>query len=46
MCSVYVSITTSQFLPPHPFPLDIHTFVLYIYVSISALQIKSFIPFL
>ena len=30
---------------PTPFPLGIHTFVLYICVSISALQIKSSIPF-
>ena len=32
---------------PHlsPFPLGIHTFILYIYVCISALQIRSSIPF-
>ena len=42
--SVYVSIPISQFLPLHPFPLAVHAFVLYIYVSISALQIWSSIP--
>ena len=30
---------------PTPFPLGIHTFVLYVCVSISALQIRSSIPF-
>ena len=30
---------------PTPFPLGIHAFVLYIYVSISAFQIRSYIPF-
>ena len=43
--SVYVSIPTSQFFPPFTFALDIHTFVLYIYVSISSLQISSSILF-
>ena len=44
--SVYVSIPISQFLPPTTFPLGIHIFVLYVCVSISALQIRSCIPFL
>ena len=41
--SVYMSISISQlFPPPHPnFPLGVHTFVLYISVSISALQTSS-----
>ena len=30
--SIYVSIPISQFLPPPPFPLGIHTFVLYVCV--------------
>ena len=40
--SVYMSIPTSQY---PPFPTDIHMFVLYVCVSISALQIRSSIPF-
>ena len=32
--SVYVSTPISQFLPFTPFPLGIHTFVLYVYISI------------
>ena len=48
--SVYVSIPISQFipLPPHhPLlsPLGVHTFILYICVSISALHTGSFVPF-
>ena len=39
--SAYVSIPGSQFLSPLPFPLGVHTFVLYVCVSISALQIRS-----
>ena len=35
-----MSIPTSQFIPPATSPLGIHTFVLYICVSISALQIR------
>ena len=38
--SVYMSIPISQFLQS-PFPLGIQTFVLYICVSISALQMRS-----
>ena len=41
--SVYMSIPISQFIPlPHS--LVIHMFVLYVCVSISALQISSSIP--
>ena len=36
---VYMSIPTSQFTH-HLFPLDIHAFVLYVWVSISALHIR------
>ena len=48
--SVYMSIPTSQFIPPPPpppplSPLGVHTFVLYICVSISALQTGSSVPF-
>ena len=46
--SVFTSIPASQFLPPDsspPLPLGIHTFVLYICVSVSALQIRSSVPF-
>ena len=49
--SVYMSIPTSQFIPPPPppapplSPLGVHTFVLYICVSISALQTGSSLPF-
>ena len=40
---VYMSVSISQFLPLNPFsPLGAHTFALYVSVSISALQIKSF----
>ena len=42
---VYVSVPGSQFLPPTSCPLPIPTFILYICVSISALQIRSSIPF-
>ena len=38
---IYMSISISQFFPPLPFPLGIHTLVLYIGVSSSALQIRS-----
>ena len=39
--SVYMSIPISQFIPPLPTPfLGIHTFFLYICVSVSALQIR------
>ena len=46
--SVYMSIPISQFLPPPPpplSPLGVHTFVLYICVSISVLQTSSYVPF-
>ena len=48
--SVYMSIPISQFITPQPpplplFPLGVHTFVLYICVSISALQTSSSVPF-
>ena len=43
--SVYMSIPISQFTLPTLFSLNIHIFVLYIYVSISALQIRSSIHF-
>ena len=36
--SVYVSIPVSQFIPPALSPLGIHTFALYLCVSISAFQ--------
>ena len=44
--SVYMSIPISQFIPPSSFPplVSIH-FFLYVCVSISALQIRSSIPF-
>ena len=35
----------SSHLPPLLFPLGVHTFVLYICVSISAMQIGSSVPF-
>ena len=40
-----MSIPISQFLPPTPFPLGVHTFVFCICVSISPLQIGSSVPF-
>ena len=45
-----MSIPISQFIPPPnspppAFPLGVHTFVLYICVSISALQASSSVPF-
>ena len=43
--SVYMSIPTFQFTPPPLFPLCVHTLVLYICVSISTLQIGSFVWF-
>ena len=43
--SIYMSISTSQFLPPGPFPLGVCIFVLHICVSTSALQIGSCVPF-
>ena len=44
--SVYMSIPISQFFPPPPpSPLGVHIFVLYICVSISALQTGSSVPF-
>ena len=35
--SVYMSIPISHFIPPLPFPPDIHKFVFYICDSISVL---------
>ena len=43
--SVYMSIPISQFIPPPLSPLGVHMFVLYICVSISALQTGSSVPF-
>ena len=49
--SVYMSIPIAQFITPPPRPpcgfppLGVHTFVLYICVSISALQTSSSVPF-
>ena len=49
--SVYMSIPISQFITPPPppspplSPLGIHMFVLYICVSISAMQTGSSVPF-
>ena len=40
-----MSVTISQFIALPPYPLGIHMFVLYISVSISALQIDSSIAF-
>ena len=39
MSAVYMSVPVSEFLPPPPFPIGVHTFVLYHCVSISALHI-------
>lgn len=38
--------SVSQFLPPTSCPLPIPTFILYVCVSMSALQIRSFLLFL
>jgi len=35
---VYTFIPISQFIPPHFSPVGVHMFVLYVHVSISALQ--------
>ena len=44
-----MSIPISHFIPPAPplllSPLGVHTFVLYICVSVSALQAGSSVPF-
>ena len=42
--SVYMSIPIPQFIP-HSFPLGTHMFDLYVCVSISAMPIRSSIPF-
>ena len=42
---VYMSVPISQFIPPSPFPLGIHSFVLYDCVSVTALQVRSSTPF-
>ena len=39
--SVYTSVPISQFIPLLLFPFGIHVFVLYVCVSVSALQIGS-----
>ena len=39
--SVYMSIPISQFIPPHLCPLGVHTFVLYVCVSIRVWLSKS-----
>ena len=43
--SVYMSVPISQFIPPFLSILDVCTFILYICVSISALQIRLSITF-
>ena len=42
---VCTSVPIFQFVPPPPSPFSIHRFVLYIRVSISALQISSSVSF-
>ena len=44
---VYICISTpiSQFIPTLSSPLSIHMFILYIWVSISTLQVGSSVPF-
>ena len=37
---VYTFIPISQFIPPHFSPVGVHMFVLYVWISISALQIN------
>ena len=39
---VYMSTPISQFIPP--LPLGVHTFILYVSVSVSALQIGLSVP--
>ena len=46
MSIVYIVNPIPQFIPPSPFPLGSHTFVLYACVSIFALQLRSSVPFL
>ena len=41
----YMPIPISQFIPPPFLPLDVCTFALYSCVSISAQQIRLYIPF-
>ena len=44
--SICMAVPVSQFIPPHPAPpLCVHTFVLYVCVSISALQIAHLYHF-
>ena len=43
--SIYMSILISQFVPPPLPPRGVHTCVLYICVSTSALQMGSSVPF-
>ena len=42
---VCMSVPVSQFIPHFSSLLGIHTFILYIFVSISALSINSSVPF-
>ena len=42
---VYMSIPVSQLILHFSSPLGSHTFILYIFVSISALSINSSVPF-
>ena len=43
--SGYLSVTVSQFTLPLPYPLGVHAFVPSVCVFISALQIRSSVPF-
>ena len=42
---LYIEYYVNSILPIHPFPIGIHTFVRYVCVSISALQVGSSVPF-
>ena len=42
---VRMSTPVSQFIPPHTSHHGVHSFILYVSVSISALQIGSSVPF-
>ena len=44
--SVHMSMPISQFIAIPSSPVSFHTFVLYVCVSISALQIGSSVPFI
>ena len=45
ICNVYVSMLLSQFIPPSPSSAVSKKSVLYVRVSILALQIGSSVPF-